>query len=43
MRSGGLSLSECCAWAAKAPEEVPLVNGEFEFIVMFTPEAEEAA
>lgn len=39
MRRGRLSLIELCAWAARRPEEVPLVNGEFEFIAMFTPEA----
>jgi len=33
-RLGGLSLGECLAWAAKAPHEVPLCNGEFEFIAV---------
>jgi len=39
MRAGELTLGECCQWAAKAPHEVPVVNGEFEFIGAFTPEA----
>lgn len=37
-RSGVLSLSEMLAWAARAPGEVPRVNGEFEFIALHTPE-----
>jgi hypothetical protein len=32
MRRGELTLQECCAWAARAPDEVPLLDGEFEFI-----------
>jgi hypothetical protein len=39
MRAGELTLEECCQWAARAPYEVPVVNGEFEFIVAVTPEA----
>ena len=39
MRAGELTLKECCQWAARAPQEVPIVNGEFEFIAAFTPEA----
>jgi hypothetical protein len=39
MRAGDLTLKECCHWAARAPQEVPIVNGEFEFIAAFTPEA----
>jgi hypothetical protein len=41
MRAGELTLKECCQWAARAPSEVPIVNGEFEFIVAFTPEVRE--
>jgi len=26
MRSGELTLAECCRWAARAPSEVPLVK-----------------
>ena len=39
MRAGELTLKECCEWAARAPHEVSIVNGEFEFIAAFTPEA----
>ncbi|HEX8086567.1 MAG TPA: hypothetical protein VF529_19930 [Solirubrobacteraceae bacterium] len=42
MRAGRLSLQQCCDWAARRPHEVPLVNGEFEFIARTTPEAAEA-
>lgn len=42
MRSGELTLAECCRWAARAPHEVPVLNGEFEFIAAFTPEASES-
>ena len=38
MRAGALTLKECCQWAACAPHEVPIVDGEFEFIAAFTPE-----
>jgi len=42
MRRGDLTLEQCSAWAARYPEQVPTVNGEFEYIAMFTPEAREA-
>lgn len=38
MRRGDLSMEQCCAWAARYPQRVPLVNGEFEFIAAYTPE-----
>jgi hypothetical protein len=38
MRRGKLTLEQCAAWAARYPEQVPIVNGEFEYITMFTPE-----
>lgn len=41
MRAGRLTLNQCCAWAARTPHEIPVVNGEYEFITMFTPEASE--
>ena len=41
MRAGELTLKECCQWAARAPREVPIVNGEFAFIAAFTPEVRE--
>jgi hypothetical protein len=39
MRRGELTYKQCCAWAARHPEQVPLLNGEFEFIAARTPEA----
>lgn len=38
MRRGELSWSQLWEWAKQRPQEVPLVNGEFEFIAMLTPE-----
>jgi hypothetical protein len=37
-RRGELNLDTCCLWAAAYPREVPLLNGEFEFIARTTPE-----
>ena len=42
MWRGELTLDECGAWARRAPHEVPLINGEFAFIAIFTPEVAEA-
>jgi hypothetical protein len=39
MRRGELTLEQCAAWAARYPEQVPLLNGEFEYLAAFTPEA----
>jgi hypothetical protein len=41
MRRGDLTLEQCCAWASRYPQPVPLLPGEFEFIAAFTPEARE--
>ena len=38
MRAGRLSLRLCLHWASRRPHEVPLLNGEFEFIAVHTPE-----
>ncbi len=38
MRTGRLSLQQCCEWAARRPDEVPLINGEFEFIAAYDAE-----
>ena len=38
MRRGELSLEQCAAWAARYPEQMPLLNGEFEYLAAFTPE-----
>jgi hypothetical protein len=32
MRSGRMSWRECATWASRYPEQVPLLNGEFEYI-----------
>jgi hypothetical protein len=39
MRRGELSLEQCAAWASRHPEQIPLVNGEYEYLVVFEPEA----
>lgn len=39
MRRGELSWSQLWEWAKQRPGEVPLVNGELEFIALLTPEA----
>jgi hypothetical protein len=38
MRRGDLTLEQCCAWAARYPKQVPLIDGEFEFIAVYMPE-----
>jgi len=38
MRRGSLSMEQCCAWAGRYPHQVPLINGEFEFLAAYTPE-----
>jgi hypothetical protein len=38
MRHGHLTMEQCCAWAARYPDQVPLLHGEFEFIAAYTPE-----
>ena len=37
MRAGRLSLRQCLHWAACQPQEVPLLDGEWEFIAVATP------
>jgi hypothetical protein len=39
MRRGDLSMEQCCAWAARHPDQVPLINGEWEFLAAYLPEA----
>jgi len=39
MRRGELTLEQCSAWAARHPEQMPLLNGEFEYLAILTPEA----
>ncbi len=38
MRRGELTMEQCCAWAGRYPQQVPLINGEFEFLAAYTPE-----
>jgi hypothetical protein len=38
MRRGTLTLEQCAAWAARYPDQVPLINGEFEYLARSTPE-----
>ncbi len=38
MRRGELTLEQCSAWAARSPEQVPLLNGEFEYLALLAPE-----
>jgi hypothetical protein len=38
MRRGDLTMEQCCAWAARYQRQVPLLNGEFEFIAAYMPE-----
>lgn len=38
MRRGELNMLQLYEWASRAPHEVPLLNGEFEFIATTTPE-----
>lgn len=33
-RSGGFTRRECVHWTARYPEEVPLLNGEYEWITL---------
>ena len=41
MWRGELTWDQCAAWARRAPEEIPLINGEFAFIAAKTPEVAE--
>ena len=41
MRAGELSLRLCLHWANRAPHEVPLLENEWEFIAISTPEIAE--
>lgn len=38
MRRGRLSYEQLAAWSSRHPEQVPLVNGEYEWLVALTPE-----
>ncbi len=42
MRRGELTMTQLFAWASRCPDQVPLIDGEFEFIAAFTPEVAEA-
>lgn len=38
MRRGDLTMEQCCAWAGRYPHQVPVINGEFEFLAAYMPE-----
>jgi hypothetical protein len=42
MRRGDLNLEQLAAWTARFPQEVPLLNGEFEWLAIHEAEAAEA-
>jgi hypothetical protein len=39
MRRGELTYRELAAWSGRHPEQIPLLNGEFEWLATHTPEA----
>ena len=39
MRRGALTYEQLAAWSARHPEQVPTLNGEFEWLAARTPEA----
>jgi len=39
MRRGELTCEQLAAWSARHPDQVPMLNGEFEWIAVATPEA----
>jgi hypothetical protein len=39
MRRGELTREELAAWSGQHPEQMPMLNGEFEWIAISTPEA----
>ena len=39
MRRGELTVEQLAAWSARHPDQVPMLNGEFEWIAIRTPEA----
>jgi hypothetical protein len=43
MWRGELSLRQLCQWSSRAQHEIPLLGGEFAWIVMRTPEWAEAS
>ena len=43
MRRGELSWGQLYEWASRAGYEVPLLNGEYEFIAALTPEIADTA
>jgi hypothetical protein len=41
MRRGELNMRQCCAWAARYPDQVPRLNGDWEFLTAYMPEVAE--
>lgn len=37
MRRGELTMTQLTRWASRYPDQVPTINGEFEFIAALTP------
>jgi hypothetical protein len=38
MRRGELTREQLAAWTGRSPEQVPMLNGDFEWIAIHTPE-----
>ena len=38
MYAGELTMRQCFAWARRAPTDIPVLDGEFWFIAIHTPE-----
>jgi hypothetical protein len=38
MRRGALNMRQCCARAARYPDQLPRLHGEFEFLAAHLPE-----
>ncbi len=42
MYAGELSFHQLCAWSSRYPDQVPVLNGEFWFLAVLTPELADA-
>jgi hypothetical protein len=42
MWSGELTWGQLFEWGKRAPQEIPLIDGEWAFIALYTPEVAEA-
>jgi hypothetical protein len=41
MRRGELTMTQLCAWSSRYPDQIPLIDGEFEFIAAFLADVAE--